>query len=212
MLKKYFSYSEFYLYQHDPAKYIDRYINGVEQEPNPEMVLGTILHSAIENKKFDYLKALKESGLDKKKFKVRKILDKVETKRPPKSEVSMFGETKSGIKLYGIFDGFDKENRELIEFKTASDDKWFQGRVDKLDQLSFYAYIYWLNSHAFFKEIRLYAINTEKATIKTFKTARSASDIWPMADSIEKVVKELKAFGLWDKRLGREQINQTKLI
>ena len=202
-MKKYFSYSELKQYLWDREKYIKQYIEGEEFVPNKEMQLGTIIHQAMADKKFDWLKELKAKGLYDRRKIVRKILDKGEKYRPKQSEITMVAK-ENDVSYLSIFDGLDKQNRELDEFKTSDKENWNQGIVDYHMQLSFYAYVYWLNCHQYFREIRLHYINTKKGTWQVFKTARSRRDLTEIKHKIIKVIDELHLQGLWDERLSRE--------
>jgi hypothetical protein len=212
-MKKYFSHSEFYTWNKSREEYIRQYVNGEEMATNQQMILGQIVHKTLEDKRFEWLKELKINKLENKRKVIRKVLDKAETKRPKESEVVMTAKTKDGLGLIGIFDGFDREMGALTEFKTTDNaERWNQYLVDINTQLSFYAWIYWLNFHDYFREIRLYAIDVAKGNIETFKTARSKRDIWDIEQRVNKAVGEIKRAGLWEKRLTREERSKQKLF
>ncbi len=198
-MRKFFSFSEFSLYHRNFDEWHKRYILGEKQEPTREMTLGTLIHSVAENPRFPIQQEMKRLGFSpRQRIAVLKMLPKM--KREGKSELVMT--TQSEPRLIGIFDGFDKEERTLYEFKsTANKWTWTQRKVDEAEQLSFYAKIYYENFHAFFKEIVLMRFNTVKGTVKTFRTARSLSDIKAITHEINKTVAEIKERGLWEKRL-----------
>ena len=213
-MKRNLSYSEFRLFNRNRDEYVRHYVNGFEQEPTPQMVLGSIIHSTIADPRYPWLMELRKLGYEKRKIMIiRKLLDKMATKRSPQGEVGMTATTKSGIKLFSIFDGLDKKDRILYEYKTADyKDAWTQWTVDRHRQLSFYAYVFHLTYHSFFREIRLYFLNTKNATIKTFNTARGIRDIEHIGDEIEKCVEEMKSLGIWEKRLSREDRIRKSMI
>ena len=214
-MKRHLSYSEFYLYLRDEKEYYRRYIEGEKFEPTPEMTLGTIIHQALEDKTYDWISALREANMSRKRVIVRKLLDKMERKLPVEPEAKVMSKTKSGVALFSIFDGLDRKERYLDEFKTSANEYWNQKMVDGHLQLSFYAWVYWPNYHSYLKEIRLHFLNTKKGTVKTFKTVRSITDIKKIEDQVEGVIKELQDTGLWEKRKSRHDIlnaNQMKML
>lgn len=213
-MKKYFSYSEFYTWCNDRERYYQTYIEGVETPPNDAMILGSIVHETLENPKKEWIKELKENKMHKRIGVVRKLLDKMEPKKIGQPEVSMIAK-KDDVKLFSIFDGFDKKNRILNEYKTSDKESWTQWRVDFNKQLSFYAWVYYLNCHSYFREMNLYFLDTKKGNVKTFKTIRSRRDIMLIEKEVLKAVDEIKKAGLWEKRLSREdrnKLNQLNLV
>jgi len=197
------------LFRQDKRLYLRRYIEGIEDEPTPEQRLGKTIHSALEDMRYPWLKEV----VRKKKKVVRTLLDKMSSKKlPPEKEVVMTAKTKRGINLISIFDGFNKKNRILIEYKTSENEAWSQWIIDDHQQLSFYAYVYWLNYHAYLKEIILYFLNTKTGKIKTFKTVRSKRDLMYIADQIDQTVNEIKQAGLWEKRLSYKERKQGILL
>ena len=189
----------------DREGYIRKYVEGIEEAPSPQMVLGKIVHAALEDPTDRWIEELKKHDLEHKKLVVRKLLTKIHSKRPPEAEITMTAETPSGIRLLAILDGIDRPNRELIEYKTSEvEEMWNQRIADEHSQLSFYAYIYRLSHFSYFKEIRLYYLNTLKGNIKTYKTTRGPKDIEFIANRIETVVQEMKDVGIWEKRMSRK--------
>ena len=208
-MKRFFSHSEFYLWNRDRQKYIDRYVKGIEEPKTRPMILGTIIHKTIEEPRYPWLQEMKKEGFDYDEiYVVRKLLNKV--KRPPKSEVT-FTTKDEDLSLITIFDGLDKENKILYEYKTSKRD-WTQYQVDTNTQLSFYAYVWQKLFHSYFSDIILFSLNTEKGTIKTFHTTRGPKDIWDIKEKIEKTHQEMKSAGIWEKRLSRQdKILQSNL-
>ena len=213
-MKQYLSYSEYWLWKNDKERYIKQYIEGEPQPTNEKMRIGTMVHKVIEDKRYDWLKEARDMGLSVEQVtKLRKIIDKIEPKRPQESEVVMRAMTSQGVKLLGIFDGFNKKGRELDEFKTYDTEyRWTQRVVDTNEQLSFYAYIYRLTYHTYFREIRLHAMNVKKGTVRTYITARGPKDISEIAYKIHECVNQMKREGIWTKRLSAHERRLTKLL
>ena len=206
-MKDYISFSEMRTFFSSKKEYYDRYILGLPYEPNKAQQLGKIVHAFIEDPRYRWLPELKSLGYTKRDlFPIRKALSKLSPKRPPKSEVVLRAETKEGIKLLSIFDGLDKEERTLYEYKTTSEDKaWTQYRVDSNEQISFYGLVYYLNFHKFFKEVKFYQIDIKKGNVKTFYTTRGPKDLEAIKFRINECVVDLKRLGWWDKRLSTKE-------
>ncbi len=216
-MKEYISYSEMNLWYRDRAEYYRQYIQGIMKEPEPNQILGKIIHATIANPKYRWVKELKEQGYRGKRMVIiRKLMNGLMTKCPPDSEVGMRAITRDGIKLFAIFDGLDREGRVLYEYKSTDKQMaWMQPRVDRDEQLSFYAYVYHLVFHNYFREIRLIRANTKTGKTKTFYTSRGPKDIEYIADKIRKCVQEMKDNDIWEKRLSskeRSMLSQTKLF
>jgi len=191
-------------------------VDGIYDPPTEAQQLGSLVHQAIDDPRTPWLKTLREWGWDSERMKpIRKLLTKVHTKRAPEREVSMRAETKSGVKLFSIFDGFDKADRVLYEYKTTGEKKrWTQWKVDTDLQLSFYAYVYWLNTHSFFREIRLYALHVVPGNCETFVTTRSRTDILRIEKIIDQSVVQMQREGIWElrkSRVDKNRENQGKL-
>lgn len=198
------------LFYRNRNDYYKRYVLGEEQEANEAMKVGTIIHQTLEDERYPWQPELLKLGWERKQLRpVRKMLDKALAKRFGQPEVSMIAETKSGIKLFGIFDCYDKKERIIADWKvtTQKDDKWlwYQKRVDYAEQFTFYAYMLWLTNYAYFKEIIIHPLNATKGTCKTFKTVRDRRSIDEIAEKIERFVDELKRLGWWSKRPGRQE-------
>ena len=211
-MKQYISYSELALLERDKDEYYRVYIKGEEQEENEAMKVGKIIHKTIEDSRYDWLKELREMGFTAKRLiPIRKALNKLETKKMPEREVGYRAKL-NDINLFCVFDGFDKENKAICDYKTSIDGNlWNQKMVDFNKQLSFYALAWHLNTHGFFKEMILYAVDLDRGNVKTFKTARGVKDIFDARRWVEGLVNEIKRAGLWEKRLTREERSQIKL-
>lgn len=213
-MSKALSYSELSSWLYSKDEWYKRYILGETEEPNSAMVLGKLIHSALEDPKYPWLMALKQIKY-KNVAPIRKILNKMANKTAPSREVRMTAETKEGIPLLAYWDGFDKKNKVLYEYKTSIEvGAWAQWKVDSARQLSFYSLMYKLKWHSFFREIRLFYLDLTRGTVETFLTARGPEDIKKVAQEITNAVIEMEANHLWDKRLTtqeRNNLSQTKL-
>lgn len=201
------SWSEYYLFNHNKQEYYDRYILGIKQPPNKKMELGSLIHQAIEDPKFPWLETMKQLKYKRKQqFNVRKILDKMNKYLPYgnehyNSEVGMMADL-DDIKLFGIFDALHTKDHILYEFKTTDqEDRWTQWKVNTSPQLQFYSLIYSLTYHRFFRQIRLFSINTAKATVSLIETQMGYYDIEHIKAKINATVGQLKALGWWYKRV-----------
>lgn len=212
-MKKYVSYSEYRTWLYDRDEYVERYIKGVPMKPNKYMIHGTIVHKALETPTINWVKEMRDHDFTTKDISMtRKCLNKMAKKLPVESEIFM-GATFDGFKIMGIFDGFNKKESELDEFKTCRDDgKWSQWRVDHDAQLTFYAWIYYAATHKLFHEIRLHRINVAKGTVKTFTTNRSINDIEKIQTAVNGFVETLKRIGIWERRLSRQERTQLSLL
>jgi hypothetical protein len=202
-MKKYLSYSEIALFLKDKEEYKRRYIDGIVPEETKEQWLGSLIHEAVE-KNSSLVSICPPIEITKKieiPIKVVNKLVRAVNKLPkPKEREKVVIAEFEGEKLLGIFDGFEDEC--LYEFKTTNNKWiWTQRSVDYNLQLSFYALLYRLTYHSYFKRIFLYRINTEKGNVKKFETARGPRDVDYIADITKRVIKELKKINWWEKRI-----------
>lgn len=213
-MKQYFSYSEFYQWNNYRDDFYKNYIEGKDFEPTDAMKLGSLVHKAIEEPNYPWKKELKELGMAERSLAIRKILDRVAIEDIEVHEKKLFATTPKGIELFGILDGFS-DFGYMNEFKTTDNSLYYNQRVaDCQKQMSFYAYMYWLSYFQYFKRIRLMCLNVKKGTVQFYDTVRSSLDLKKIEEEIHTAVAEMKAEGVWEKRLSREeraQINQTKL-
>ena len=229
------SYSEYYQYTHDGSAWYEQYVLGWEKSPNDKMIFGKKIHNEIENRlnaedakvreEQDkcLIEWLKEQGVELKRIaNIQKVLAKKELQHIKRKAIGInvrrevaMGAEFDGIPLFGYFDGLDVKFRLLDEDKTVEESgKWHQPRVDNNEQLSFYALIFWLNFHSYFREINLNQINTVKGTMKTFDTVRSKADIEEMKRAIKQIKEEMDYYGFWEIRLTSKEralLNQQTL-
>jgi hypothetical protein len=212
-MKKAASFSELYLYTRDKERYIKRYVEGVD-EPEDEaserrMLLGKICHAALENPNYRWEKALIDGGFQEKIPVFQTVLGKLAFKRLGKPEFPLMAKTRVGDNLFALLDDIDPKQHILNEYKTYNSDgtdgeKWFPNIVAQHKQISFYNWMYSLSRHRNFRVIFLYAIDLTNATVKTFETQRGPHDNEFIRGWAEGIIAEMKAEGLWEKRLSRE--------
>lgn len=219
-MKAYCSFSEINLWERDHKQYIKSYIEGEEFVPNRAMILGSHVHKLIEDPHYEIVKLMKEDGFRGDTIlKVQKIIHKVPKNGEP--EVPVYADI-DGVKLFGIWDRWNAETREMTDYKTTSNkERWNQFLVNQDKQLSFYAMMYNLSHHAFLKEINLCRILTGKNySVKSFYTTRGPKDIAFIKDWTMNLIRELKqnnykGKSIWEQRKGRkelEEMRKNKLI
>jgi hypothetical protein len=212
-MPKSLSYSELYAWRFEREKWRSKYIEGREEEPNEAQILGKIIHQNIEDEKYPLRMALKQQLPNQDPDIIQKLIQRV--KRAPEREFYRKKVMFKKIPLTFYFDGFDRKNRVLYEYKTTTEaGKWNQFSVDYNEQLSFYALIYRQMFHRYFSDIQLHRLDVLKGTAKVFHTARGRRDLDYIAKKITEAVNEMKSLGLWEKRLTteeRQQLSQKRL-
>ena len=210
-MKQYLSFSECRLWYQNKDEYVRRYVLGQEQEPTKEQTLGKIVHAALEEPKYQWLKEMKQKGYSRKlQANVRTVLNKMNATLPPEREVVVTAKTKYGLNLLAVFDGLDRRQRRLYDYKTYSGkhEAFNQWIVDDHMQFSFYAWIWRLTYHQYFSDIEIDAINLDKATIKRYHTVRSSRDVEQVEAWANQAVREMRKEKVWDKRLSRAERNK----
>ncbi len=102
--------------------------------------------------------------------------------------------------VLGIFDGYDPRKPLIADDKTTKrmsesgrPQPWTQNRVDKLMQLTWYAYIYWKKFHRI-PQLELNWFDFDTKAIKTFRTTRTIGDMLQIHHEINKTWKEIELF------------------
>lgn len=208
-MKKYFSFSELYLWERSRDEYVKRYIDGIEEPEDSPRKLGKIVHHALENPNFRWEKSLIEGGFEDKVPIVQTVLGKLALKRLGNPEFTLVTRAKWGDQLLCQFDDFDPKNAYLNEYKTYNSDgegpeKWFPSIVAQHKQISFYNWALTLSRHRNFRAVFLYAIDLSRGTVKSFETQRGPRDNKFIESWAYNIISEIKKAGLWEKRLGRE--------
>ena len=209
-IKNYLSWSQYSLFNRSPEQYRQVYILGKESFKNIEMEFGSKIASGLEkddltgDAEIDFCKVSLPDVDEKEKEMIAKVGD---------------------MKLLIRMDGYKKDHI-IYEYKTGHLLKteegkkpklpWTQKIVDKFEQLTFYSYVYWLNTGVI-PEINLiwiptikidtgetnewgktiYKIELSKKPPIVFNTKRSISDFSKLSvklkrtwDEIGKMVKE----------------------
>lgn len=182
----YLSYSQISLWNSSPKSYRKRYILGHKIE-TPAMKFGKEVADYLENP---------DGTWD--------ILDEIRIVTPyPEREKGIFVKM-DGIKLIGYFDGFNKDDKEMADYKVSIN-KWTQKDADRNEQLTLYSLfcylkygwipeskIHWLEAEKFIDENGLnYSLT---GGLKTFKTKRSLKDLGKMKSKVIRTYEEIKEF------------------
>ena len=237
------SYSEYNSYVNYRDDWFKRYILGERDEPNKAMKFGTLVHEMLENPKRQWIPESKPEFSKAQLMTALTLRDKALPKRLKEQEKVLTAE-KDGVRLIAIYDTFDPDERIVGDYKTTSNMyRWNQWVVDNDEQLSFYAWVYYLVFRKYLKELQLHrlfvpkekqlccekCINPEisatfpcrldgdcpchkeekqKATVKTFYTARGPKDIADIEYKVMKVVDEMKSHGYWEKRKSSKELKE----
>jgi hypothetical protein len=180
--KGYLSWSQLDLIEVSPERYREAYINGHRPPPNRGQRLGSKIHEAMENESLTG-----EISLDM-------VIEKVP--RLECREEIVMSEMECGYKIPLLIkmDTFKKDLSAFKDYKTGLT-RWTQERVDKDDQITFYATAIWLKTKKIPEDIELVDIATKygpdgnpEATgeVYRFKTRRTMADIVRMMARIKK--------------------------
>lgn len=184
--RNYLSYSQLDCYLRDPMEYYRRYILGLQEPANERMKFGSIVHKALAEPRFNWIKELKKEGFTSDYIRVvANALDKIE--RPAKREVRMLIKHKP-IDLLVIIDGLN--DNEIIEYKTCAS-HWTQARVDEHLQFDFYAYAYFLK-YGKIPNLTLRSIHTGNGSVRSFTTKRYQKDFKELQTLIESTIDKIK--------------------
>ena len=179
-IKNYISYSQYQAF--NSGMYERIYLDGVKLN-NPGLESGKRFSEAMERD---------EIGLDEIGFA------KLQIPTPQFKEKQLTIDW-DGIPILGGLDGLDEEPLTVHEYKTGKG-KWTQSKVDKAEQLTFYALLVW-KTYGKIPKIILYWIETDDngltGRIETFETKRTIQDfihLYPKVKKawlgIEKIINE----------------------
>jgi len=174
--KRHFSFSQFNLYKQDPQAYFEKYVLGIEQITTPKMMKGKIFSEAFADRKYDFKKALIDNGFKQKDCEVMaKALASIPDIGKKNCEVEIRVDN-GEMDLLGYFDGLLKDVAHLIENKFG---EWVytQAIVDEMEQLTFYAMLYWLKYGVPPRRISLLWVNARTGVVLQFDTKRSVKQI-----------------------------------
>lgn len=185
---KYLSYSRMIMWERSPKEYARVYILGGKSFQNPEMVFGSKVAQALETKK--------PTGDE--------AIDSVLARLPKLEMADEMTTTKVvGLPIRARMDAANKDLKTFYEYKTGKV-PWTQARVDKFDQITFYAMVCWSLTGAIPEDMRLIWVQTagegEEVTctgvIKEFKTARTMMDVLRMIRRVQIAWQEIQELEL----------------
>lgn len=179
------SWSQISSFSYDPNQWARKYLDGINDPPNPAMEFGRIVGEAIASK---HPHAPQVPRGDVFEYEMRATINKVP--------------------LIGFLDSFNASIPAMFEYKTsAKSDKWTQKSVDDSGQITMYALLLFLQDKIHPKDlsITLSAIHVRTrgdfimeihpdTPIQSFKTTRTMKDIMRFAAYIEKTIKEMEKF------------------
>lgn len=182
--RSYFSWSSYNLFGQSPKKWKERYLLGEAGVMTPAMAFGKAFAEAREKGDSEGIEGL-------------------ELFLPvyPRREVEMLATVKvdkKSVVLLGRIDGYDPKKHLIVDDKTGSV-PWTQARVDSNEQLTFYAFIYWVKKKRIPK-LRLHWIEVELTAnkegwrdiirptgrVETFETTRTVKDFVVLMNKIQK--------------------------
>jgi|SRR3990167_9014549 len=192
--RPYFSWSSYNLFGRSPEAWRKRYLLGEKGLQTPAMTFG---------KKFALAR---EKGEDEELEHITMFLPTY-----PRREYEMTATVRidgKDVILLGIFDECDLRRHIVADDKTGLathitkkgnvSKEWNQKRVDKEEQLTWYAFIYW-KKKGVLPKLRLHWVETEermgidaarviRATgrVETFDTTRTVKDFLPLVEKINK--------------------------
>lgn len=181
--KKYLSYSQINLWKRSPEKYKRTYFEGEEYPTNQAIDFGKNFAEILEGKK-------KTDDII-----VQGVICQIPKYDTIEKEIKVKIED---INLLGYLDSYCSKTHNFYEYKTGKMD-WTQDKVDKADQITFYAMLVYLKYKVVPKNISLIWAKTEieddiiqfTGDVKEFKTSRVLVDILKMMVEVKKIAKEI---------------------
>ena len=194
MAKRYVSYSEMTTFYEDKDKYYQQYIIGVREAPNKAMMFGSIVHALLEDKEYDYKKAIKEAGFTSD---FKRIADKVskETPRSEESELKLFVDF-DDFALYAGIDG--RIGEDLVEYKTGKA-MWTQERADESEQITLYS-LAWQLKYGKLPNYLLITISSTNGKFRQIRTSRTEAQLENMKAKLRQFKKDLEELDWWSKK------------
>lgn len=190
----YLSYSAYWLYNKDPLGYYQQYFIARVEEPTEKMLLGKIFQEAWSDPAFDYEAELIKEGFTSNYARIVKTaIDHPQAVRLPKVLCEKkFQVQGRGLKypILGIFDGFDKNMKLVVENKMGT--PWRQDRVDTDEQLTWYTLICVIK-FGFYPKIRLQSFNGRNGIPTIYNTKRSKAQVEALIRKINAVVERISA-------------------
>lgn len=177
----YLSYTQLRVWEYSPEEYVRAYLLGEERPTNEYMALGKKVAEALEGVVKPDDVAIETIKMTIPKYHYHEYEFRVDCP-------AVINGKKIKIPLLGKFDCYSTKQK-IGEVKSGQ--KWTQADADNLDQLTFYAYIYWLKYQKIpalwlhWAETKRKQIETEDGTVeeliatgfvKNFKTKRTIKD------------------------------------
>lgn len=186
--RPYLSYSQLVLWEKNPARYKAIYLGGRQFGTNRGQALGREIAEAIETDE--------ETG-DAVKDWVIAQLPKYELR--DKEIRAILGTGKDAVPLLAKPDSCKINYLAIIEYKTGAEDSWSQAKVDRDDQLTFYATVTYLITRKI-PDLDLYHAPTKLdglgrpvlvGDIKRYPTKRTLLDIMKMQARMKRAWREI---------------------
>ena len=136
-IKSHLSFSQYSCFNISKANYIKVYIEGIKFQ-NKYLGFGKKIADVLESRK----------PIDDNDRTAIRLLE-----RPEHSELGIRVDFYK-IPLYGKLDGYNSKIYEIIEYKTGKN-PWTQAKVDKSEQLTFYAIMVSRNFNVKIKDVKI---------------------------------------------------------
>lgn len=182
--RSYLSYSSWKLFRRNKQEWINTYLMGHSRD-----FKGTQF-----GKDFAKARELDQDNGDSDGNFARIFMPKY-PKREHQMEATLTWKDLQQCTMHGKFDGYDPRKRLIADDKTTYSTKgkahvWTQKEVDELEQLTWYAYIFWKKFGTLPRlELNWYNRNTNQ--IKTFRTVRTVKDFLKLNVEIKKTWREI---------------------
>lgn len=176
--RPYLSWSQMNLLERSPEKYREVYINGMPSFSNAAMGFGSKVGKELEDD---------ESSGDAAHDFVLSQMPRLSIAEYEIHAVLASGR-KGSVPLIAKLDSASGELDDIIEYKTGKA-KWTKAKVDKADQLTFYATVAYLKTRRIPRRLRLVWAETEilpdgtvrfTGNLYTFETRRDMGDVLRM--------------------------------
>lgn len=183
------SWSAFDLFRKNPEQFRERYFYGKEGFQSDKMAFGKAFAKAME--------VGEETGDSDVDFPAQFM------PKYPEREFEMRANLNSSCVVLGKFDGYAPKTKATVatigEYKTGTS-LWNQNRVDKCEQLTWYAMCHYLAKKAI-PAIRLHWYHTGTKQIKSFYTTRNLRQVMKIAG---------EAIGVWEqiKKMSQEEYSK----
>lgn len=182
--KRPFHWSQISSWEYDPEQWYQNYYLGIREEPNKEMLFGSMVDEKIQNDP-TFIPTLERYPIQQHTMSV----------------------IYNGIQLNGTADHFDRKGRRLKDDKTGKK-KWDQKRADETGQLTMYLLLLYISEKIRPEEMTCYidwlpTIEAGDFSIQfrdnppkpvSFETTRTMTDLLTFAAYINSVRKEMEAY------------------